>query len=63
MLFGDVAGEVGHDRAVSGQFSGCLGESDEGGEIDLNVDEPAVVDPTTGVVAFEEVQELSLIHI
>jgi hypothetical protein len=56
LLGGDLAGEVGDDRPVPGQFSGILGQSDERGQVDVEIDGSPFVAPAT-VAAFEEVEE------
>jgi hypothetical protein len=38
LVLGDLAGDVGDDRSVSGEFSGVVVEFGEGGEINMDVD-------------------------
>ena len=38
LLFCDLAGEVGDDRSVSGEFAGVVGEPGQGFQVDLEVD-------------------------
>ena len=37
-LFGDLAGEVGDDRSVTGEFAGMVGEAGQGFQVDVEVD-------------------------
>ena len=38
LVFGDLAGDVGYDWPVSGEFSGVVVEFGEGGEVNMDVD-------------------------
>ena len=53
---GDLAGDVGDDRAVAGELSGILIQTGEGGEVDLDVDGSPTL-PVWLLLAGEEVQE------
>jgi hypothetical protein len=58
LVLGDVAGEVGDDRPEPAQFAGVVGESEEGGEVHLDVDHsPILVALPALVAAVEEVEE------
>ncbi len=55
LLLGDLAGDVGDDGPVAGEFSGVVVELGEGGEVDVDVDYSGTAGGLVGAV--EEVEE------